>query len=985
MTKKTKIKKFIISAISCILLVCALCMTASDALARNAGCSWSQRCYPGCRYEKVETCTLCPLFVLVFNTVSKVGSLSAKNFSNSIIQVVVVFFAVWLAMEVIKFVSSMKTKDLKDFVQSLITKGFTVILVITILKTGVGNFYNIFIQPVYNTALHMAQIAVEDTNSEETNKKDKKEDKSIAGIKEIKNGLPSSIGASIVRTMTMMENRIRKIKSLGGALVCSSIQDAWIPIFPKIKYLIYGGATWILTVAMIVVIPFLMIDAVFELGVATLLMPFAVGAYAFNYTRKHCKKVWDTFLNSACNFLFTSVVVLILLGALQSATQENMGSIDGFDKMFVIGGVGDNVYSAFKDAVDWRSPMFLNLVFIFLLAWAVMEMGKEFAGEIASSLSPTGIGSQLGGQIGSMAKGAALKASAPLRSAAGEGAKAAGRLAGRGISNLRTNVMKSRFEKNKDKAVQNEDGTQSVTVKGKTYTMDKDGNITRGKAGKTKDLGNGRRERVTNQEIRTDGVIVKRKLIQVEEFKDGKWVQVDSRIEDSRMRITRNIDIVNDDGTVNVEGMNKLLAKTSGTAKEAVVENMNRVINQDRFSKASFDPENDAQPVSNFDPENDAQPESKKDYLDEKTGEMVTEYRSKKTGKLMVSRTKLNRSTGIAERRLTSIDKKTGEVEILDKNYLDEKTGEMVTKYRSKKTGELVVLRTKINRETGIAESRLTRIDEKTGKVEILESDGIRNKMTNMILEKGTDINGININEIGKYCEKDKSGKVLAKVAFGYTERAKELIASGVRESELGVQRDKNGKFIKDNGMFNNDIVRDERGNIIGGQFYRYMQGVKGDTSFAGKHDGVGNYGQTRRGRTQAAKLEFKENRKHEKSNFLNGGKSRDGEYEYKGTTVQDGEGLGEYLGRRRRERRHFKEGKRELRQERREIIQEAAGDNISEDDIRSNKRRLNDDAFLYGGGNDYSIREADMNFKFANSKSPRSLKRSARGFFGWK
>ena len=1053
MTKRTKIKKFLISALSCILLVCALCMVSSDASARNPGCSWSKRCYPGCKYTKVESCTLCPLFVLVFNTVSKVGSLSAKNFSDGIIQVIVVFFGVWLAMEVIKFVASMKTKDLKDFVQTLITKGFTIILVVTILKTGVGNFYNIFIQPVYNTAQSMARIMFEESNNIGTHKDDKKakKDKSITGIKEIENGLPSSIGVSIVTTMTMMENRVRMTKALGSSLVCSSFQDAWIPIIPKFKYLIYGGSIWLLTMAMIIVIPFLMIDAVFELGVATLLMPFAVGAYAFNYTRKYCKKVWDTFLNSAMSFLFTSIVVLILLGALQTATQENIGSMNGFDQMFVMGGSGDNIYSSFKEAVDWRSPMFLNLVFIFLLAWAVLNMGKDFANEIASSLSPEGIGAKLGGQIGSMAQGAALKATAPLRSAAGVGVQAVNRLAGRGIAKARTGIMKRRMENNKDKQVTNADGSTSVTIRGKNYTMDKDGNITRLKAGKINQMAGGnKRERVTHQEIRTDGVIVKQKIITVEEKdKNGNWVKVDSKIEDSRMRVTRNIDIINRDGTINIKGMDKLLAGTSGDVKQAIQENINRSIQQSRFSKAAFDPDNEA--VNG----------SKKTYMDNETGEMITEYKTKK--------------------------------------------------------GELVVSRTKINREKGIAETRLTRIDAK-GRAMVFESDGLRNKMTTMLLKKDADVENISLDQIRNIedlCQTDQSGNVLKNVAFAYTEHSKKRIAAGVDE-----------RNIKD-GMFEKDITS--------GAFKKYMDNARTDTSFAGKSDGGSNYGKNKKERWRdkrtAVRSEFRENRRRTKDEFINAKEkneyealvkavddakkvksnqgfsaeyrenkiseaeemldnylfkkyylsklsqhsgaeqkptiSRDAEYEqwkkeypskfkYTGIKAQKGEGVVEYLGRRGRERKQLWKDKAELREKRRADLQQikteqkqfreersalrknrreereklrgefnktkARGENegwlehkkrrfgewrnlrkgisnikeefldkkheakgkfldIDTDKVRRNKRKLNGGWF---GGNDYSLREANMNFYFAGSKSPRSLKRAIRGIFGW-
>ena len=211
MKKDRNIKKFLLKTLGCLLGVVMVCFLCDDAFASS--CSGETKCYPACKYSNANTdsCLLCPIFVVVFNTVSKVGSLSAENFSSGIMTVVVVGFAVWLALEVIKFVGSMKKQDLKDFMQTLITQSFVVMLVLIILKTGVGNFYNVFIQPIYNTGQNMAQMIYDSKDTVGSHADDQKalKDKSISELKEFKNGLPTSMGASIVKSMTMMENRVK--------------------------------------------------------------------------------------------------------------------------------------------------------------------------------------------------------------------------------------------------------------------------------------------------------------------------------------------------------------------------------------------------------------------------------------------------------------------------------------------------------------------------------------------------------------------------------------------------------------------------------------------------------------------------------------------------------------------------------------------------------------------------------------------------------
>ena len=74
------------------------------------------------------------------------------------------------------------------------------------------------------------------------------------------------------------------------------------------------------------------------------------------FGRKHCKKVFDTFLNSAFSFLFISVIVLILLGAIQSTVSGGTENVTGCDKMFIRGDFqGEIAFMVFAESVSWGS------------------------------------------------------------------------------------------------------------------------------------------------------------------------------------------------------------------------------------------------------------------------------------------------------------------------------------------------------------------------------------------------------------------------------------------------------------------------------------------------------------------------------------------------------------------------------------------------------------------------------------------------------
>ena len=86
-------------------------------------------CAPKCYYNELTECTFCPLFTAFYNAASKVAKRSIDSLSKPIQQLLVMMFALWIAFQVLAFVSSPEVKDLKDLISSLITQSFIVLLV----------------------------------------------------------------------------------------------------------------------------------------------------------------------------------------------------------------------------------------------------------------------------------------------------------------------------------------------------------------------------------------------------------------------------------------------------------------------------------------------------------------------------------------------------------------------------------------------------------------------------------------------------------------------------------------------------------------------------------------------------------------------------------------------------------------------------------------------------------------------------------------
>lgn len=724
-------------------------------------------CAPYYKYEAKEQCLLCPLFSTVFNTVSEITAISIGAFSNSVVRIVVIGFGIWLAIQILMFVSSIETRDIKDLLQNIITQGFLIVLVVFILKTGAAQFFEGFINPIYETGQSLAAAMFDDCKSGEGNLKCSEEDKKVLAkksnseIKAVTNGLPESMGVSIINTMTMMENRVRKFKALGASLMCQSWKEAMLIFIPHFGYLLTGLGIWLLSMVIIIGVPFLMIDSVLQLGVAGALLPFAIGGFAFKSTRQYSKKVWETFLNSMFAFLFISIVVLIILGTIQATVTDGAEALSTgnytFDDLFEAGTKGAISYNAVLQQFGWFSMPFLKLAFIFILAWSVMSMAKEFADEFAQSISSTSIGSSIGTMAASTAKGMVVKASKPMVSKLGEKAGYLGGkiLSGSGQAARRNkyNNQTKKLQKAKNKAQEHADianNSPGGRYREGDSTSSTTTTVNNGVITQVEQSGN----KTTTTQTMQDGstsIVTMENGVKVSELKEKNGVVTDikydktgARVEVERsahFTITRKYD---KDG-------NLIGTKTKANTRSAehLLNNPKGEFNKEELDKM-MEGMSDEQKVATF--------------------EAVSKQ--------------------MVKNRIKNHNNK-GKVILEEVVYCDYEQGIMEVKKTTDK-GEVIFEKVEI--KDNVLKTSSTFVDEK-GRVIQMSSDGIHNKIEKFRLEKNAKAEDIkDTNDISLKREQDADGKYKkSKVSYGYTSWYREQLSHGLDPNEIGL-----GMFSED-------------------------------------------------------------------------------------------------------------------------------------------------------------------------------------------
>ncbi len=457
-------------------------------LCRNGKCIGGSQCRP-IRYWKnwkgSENCYFCGLFTVLFNACSQVALQADVALSKGVAPLLIVAFALWVAFTVLSFVSSTETKDGRDLIVSFVNQAFVVAFAFFILMgPGARGVYNLALEPIFNTGLYVAQASISDTAE-----KYKETNKAYAASFNAKNpiqtgmceydygisegGLPKSMGQNIVCMIDLLQQRIARVTSLGSSAICYSWEQRTF-VIPVWSFLITGVLLWLSSMLMMLAYPFLMIDTVIQLAVAAGLMPVAIFLFCFKITRKYCKKVWDAFLNAMFNFIFLSIIVLLLCSALESTITTSTEQLS-------------NMFHEYSDMLSllqhlhWSGVNALKIVFVILLTWAVLPEVGTYASDFAGSLGKGGIGSKVGGTFGSAIKSGAMNLTRPLRQGAAKAIKqGASSLTSSALGAVRgatQSIKAKRYQKKAESQAisgggtikQNEDGTTTYTYQSKSW------------------------------------------------------------------------------------------------------------------------------------------------------------------------------------------------------------------------------------------------------------------------------------------------------------------------------------------------------------------------------------------------------------------------------------------------------------------------------------------------------------------------------------
>ena len=336
----------------------------------------------GCDYTKFmpndsDTCYFCPLFKVLFNAGSRLALKTYQNLADAIANVVLVAFALWVSVFVLRHISALEVQKPSKMIQEFLVMAFKVMLVVIILKISYFQVLRLTIAPVFNTGMAYVQTISESKGCSSSapymqNLKgfESEIDKNMTGA------LPLSVGRNVLCSIKSMQDSVYKMIAYGKQIRCIGWRiKAFIPfVLPNFAYVITGDVLILAGFILLLAFPWCLVDCVLNMAIASALIPAAIGAWPFKWTKKYLNKIWEFFMNAMFQFVFLSIILYIIM----TVVSELFKSIESYSTDY------NKIINPITGLAFWGVNC-LKLVMACLLGYVFLDQAKDIAGKFAKA------------------------------------------------------------------------------------------------------------------------------------------------------------------------------------------------------------------------------------------------------------------------------------------------------------------------------------------------------------------------------------------------------------------------------------------------------------------------------------------------------------------------------------------------------------------------------------------------------------------------
>ena len=268
---RTFFKKFYVTRVTCALMLVSNIMfvsgCASEMSPKNTG-------EEATRIEQMtEGCWTCSMFQKVYQAANSAAGGVVPSVAKSAVGLVAVGYGLWLAVFILKYVSSLQEPDVGAFWKTLATRTFWLVLGVALLRDlasgGSASALKMFAEPVFSGFVDAGLAIVQGTGGE----------------------VSCSPGGGAESGLLCLVKALEEKLNFGAGI---SLMGVFLG--PTIFVMLIGLIVFIISLILMIYLPILMLDGVFRYGIALCMLPLAVAAYIFVPTRNFTGKVASLFL-----------------------------------------------------------------------------------------------------------------------------------------------------------------------------------------------------------------------------------------------------------------------------------------------------------------------------------------------------------------------------------------------------------------------------------------------------------------------------------------------------------------------------------------------------------------------------------------------------------------------------------------------------------------------------------------------------------------
>ena len=291
--------------------------------------------------EEVDTddksCLSCIILNKIYTSVGDNVMLMHSQLTQAAMPIMMVAFSVWLALRLLKFVSSVTETNPGEVWNEILRKAALCLFCGILASSSQGLIYviNTFVFPIYAAFLELGIdiLNVSFTAKDQTDFTVFGTEVVVEGVKMScsidgtpfvnAKGFPSAVGDA----MNCMVKILSAYLTIGGDIAITIMRQSEVRLTGKIMAIILFLFFWVVKIGF----SFYLVDTIFQMGIIILLLPIYIISYAFGPTRAWTKKGFGHILASSAFMMCFSIIVATVLSAMIGLVEQNKEIFDPED------------------------------------------------------------------------------------------------------------------------------------------------------------------------------------------------------------------------------------------------------------------------------------------------------------------------------------------------------------------------------------------------------------------------------------------------------------------------------------------------------------------------------------------------------------------------------------------------------------------------------------------------------------------------------